>query len=522
MAASSARAADGDLSLPSIISDHALLQAGQAIAIWGHAHPGSHVTVQFLDEKGAVPGQFVATADAVGKWSGHLPALPPNTAGHLEITTDAGEKKIVQDVLTGEVWFASGQSNMSYNTAGNPYAPLNPEEVADVAVNCDVARKESAAANPPIRVFQVTGPGSAKPEDDVHGKWVLAAPDNVTMFSAVAWNFGVALENSLHQPIGLIISAVGGTPIEVWMPYDAVAATTAGKAVIARYDKALESYTPEKAKESDAIWNAWVAKYPTRPLQEANSKTRPHRLITPTSGSTPGWFWNGMVHGVVPYTLQGAIWFQADGNQAHPFEYSELVQAMIKSWRAAWNEDFYFYYVEMNNMRDDLQKQPVQFNDLSIIREQQQGALALPKTGVVTAVDLGVKNAHFPNKKPVGERLARLALHEVYGLANGEVYSPQFKSYAVEGNKVRVKFDHADGLRVRGGGEVRGFAISGGDGKWYWASGTIDGTDVVLSSDQVPQPTAVRYAWALFPVISLENSGGLPLRPFRTDTNSPR
>jgi len=510
-----------DLSLPSIFSDHALLQAGKGIAIWGHAGAGAQVTVKFLDGNGASQGQFVATADAKGKWSGQLPAMKPGAAGQIEIDSDKGEKKIIQDVLVGEVWLASGQSNMSYNISGKIYPPVNADEAALTATNCQVAQKEAAAANPPIRIFEATGRGVPEPLDDVKGVWVLATADNVIDYSAVAWNFGVALQNALHEPIGLVISAVGGTPVETWMSMDTVKSTKAGQAILDRYNKAMLTYSREKEKANNAAWSAWRTANPTRELQDQNKQTRPPILFSPHAGGNPAMQYNALIHGLQPYTIKGVIWFQADGNQAHPYEYSELIQAMIKEWRAEWNDELPFYYVEMNNMRDKLQVNPVQSNDLSIIREQQEGALNLPKVGVVASIDLGTQNAHFPNKKPVGERLANLALKEVYnqpGLTL--VNSPQYKNFQVEGNKVRVRFDYADGLRVRGGGDIKGFAVRGDKGDWVWANGSFDGTDILLWNDQVPSPTAVRYAWALFPLISIENKAGLPLRPFRTDKDS--
>jgi sialate O-acetylesterase len=228
-----------------------------------------------------------------------------------------------------------------------------------------------------------------------------------------------------------------------------------------------------------------------------------------------------MIHGLEPYALRGIIWFQADGNIKHPLEYSELFLAMIKEWRADWKETLPFYFVEMNNMREAKQTNPVQPHDLCLLREQQHSALQLPGVGMVASIDLAGKNIHFPNKKPVGERLANLALRDSYHLPMGQVESPLYKGFAIEGNKVRVKFSNADGLRVRGGGDLKGFAIRGNTGDWVWATGQIEGEEIVVGSDQVAAPVAVRYAWAANPIISVENSAGLPLFPFRTDSESP-
>jgi sialate O-acetylesterase len=324
----------------------------------------------------------------------------------------------------------------------------------------------------------------------------------------------------LHVPIGLIVSAVGGVPVESYMSRAALEATSVGKAVLERNTVALAAAKPEALAKFESDTKAWNAANPTRELKEEHKSTRPRKVYGPSSGAVPNRLYNGMLHGLVPYSLRGVIWFQADGNMGHPLEYSELFQALIKNWRGDWKEELPFYFVEMNNMRDDVQKVPVQFNPLSIIREQQHGGLQLPATGIVGSIDLGLKEAHFPNKKPVGERLAGLALRDCYH-RSGLVNSPLYRSFSVEGNKVRLKFSDADGLRLRsGGGELKGFAIRADKGEWVWATGRIDGQDIVVWDDHISSPAAVRYAWAFNPVISVENGAGLPLLPFRTDTGS--
>jgi sialate O-acetylesterase len=264
---------------------------------------------------------------------------------------------------------------------------------------------------------------------------------------------------------------------------------------------------------------AWEEVNPTPEAQSKNMGSRPKRLYSIID--RPNVLYNGMLHGLIPYGLRGFIWFQADANIAHPLEYSELFQALIKEWRAEWKEQLPFYFVEMNNMNSALQTTPVAPSNLAILREQQHGGLLQPGVGMVAAIDLGInKNPHFPNKKPVGQRLAGLALRDVYHLDVGQVDSPMYKSFVVEGNRIRLTFTHAEGLRVRGGGELQGFAIRAAKGDWVWATGKIDGQDILVWNDQVPAPVAVRYAWAAFPIISMENGAGLPMFPFRTDTGS--
>jgi len=519
--------ASADVRLPAVISDHAMLQAGKPIAIWGWAEPGAQVKVAFVGSNGNALGDFSATADASGKWSGRLPQQKSGTAGHLDITTDKGGSKTVNDVLIGEVWLGGGQSNMVYTIDGKAGGDWkNPEEVAAIKQNIIIAQQEADAAQPPIRYFLVAGYRADQPKDDVRGQWVLGDSKNVATFSAVAWNFAVALEDKAHVPVGLIVSCVGGTPAQSWMSKETLAATLVGAEVLEHSQQAFVAAQAAQAKYV-ADLKAWTDANPTPELQGQNALSKPNpkgaysapnpqRPLQPYEEVCR--LYNGMIHGLEPYTLRGIIWFQADGNNSYPSEYSELFQALIKEWRAEWNEALPFYFVEMNNMSKP-QTKPVEPNPLSLIREQQHGGLLQPGVAMVAAIDVGTQNPHFPNKKPVGQRLAGLALRDCYGQP-GPVDSPIFKSFTIEGNKVRLKFDDADGLRVRGGGDLKGFAIRGSTGDWGWATGKINGQDIVVWNDQIGSPAAVRYAWAWNPIISVENGAGLPLYPFRTDTDS--
>lgn len=509
-----------ELRLPAVISDHAMFQADKPVAVWGWADPGAQVKVTFADGE-TPPPSFAATADASGKWTGQLPAMKSGTAGQLQIVTDKGDQKTVADVLVGEVWLGGGQSNMQYDIAGTGRVDTkNPAEVAEVAQNLVIAKKEADAAQPPIRYFEATPHKSDQPLDDVIGHWVLGSSANVSRFSAVAWNFGVALQDKLHVPVGLIVSCVGNTPIEVWMSRATLESTSVGATVEARNKQELAEDTPEIVAKFTADLNAWRAANPTPQLQSQNRSARPVPPPNMSAGNdVPDQYYNGMIRGLEPYSLRGILWFQGDSNFMHASEYGEMFQALIKEWREEFkDEKLPFYFVQMNNCRAP-QAKPVELNGFSLIREQQEQGLRVPGVGMVVSIDLGNTNPHFPNKKPVGERLAGLALRDCYGQP-GPVESPLFKSFSIEGNKVRLTFTHAEGLRVHGGGDLKGFAIRGATGDWVWASGTIDGQDIVVGNDQVPAPAAVRYAWAVNPIVSVENGAGLPLAPFRTDTDS--
>jgi sialate O-acetylesterase len=505
--------AQAALRLPTLFSDHLVLQAGQKDAVWGWADPGTKITATVLDAGGATAATASTTTGSDGRWMLHLPPLTPKTAGQLKISTDHGESKTLADVLVGQDWLAGGQSNMTYHVE-SPNTP--PNLLA-------LAKKEAADAQGVIRYFQVSEKGVSEPQDDVPGKWIVGSPDTVGGCSAVAWYFGVRLHDKLGQPIGLLNSNVGGTPAEAWIAPADFKAMTCAAAIDKRTADRLAAY-PKQMAEYPAALAAWKKQHPSAAEQKELVNLMPKPPQGPGGRATPSYLYNGMIHGLQPYTLAGIIWYQADGNSGHPEEYPELIQTLIKSWRRDFQSELPFYYVEMNNMWP-LQTAPVDnIRGDPAIREAQEAALALPKTDVVAAIDLGDKgaitNPHYWNKVPVGDRLANEALEQVYGMPLGEVHSPAFASFAVEGNKVRLKFDHAEGLRTRGGGAVKGFVIRGASGDWAWAQGRIDGNDVVVWSDQVPQPTAVRYAWAANPVISIENGAGLPLRPFRTDKNA--
>jgi sialate O-acetylesterase len=383
------------------------------------------------------------------------------------------------------------------------------------------AQRNATEAKGALRYFAVVGAKSDVPLDDVKGQWFVAAPDNVGKCFALSWNFAVALNQKLHVPVGVIDSAIGGTAIEPWTPLPELKECPVGPSAIARYQAKLDKVAPEIKAKYDADLADWLKRFPTPELQQQNIATKP--IPAPNENNMPARLYNAMIHGLEPYTLKGFLWFQGDGNFANPQEYGELEKTLIRARRAHWHDDTLpFYYVEMQNYRPP-QKDPVEPNPMSLIREAQQAGLQLPNTDVAASLDQGIDKpnyeAHFPNKKPLGERLAGLALSHLYRQP-GLVNSPAFKSYSVEGNKVRIKLDYADGLRLRGDKGLRGFAIRAEGGPWLWAQGQIEGEDIVLWNDQVAKPDAVRYAWAFNPLLSVENRAGLPLRPFRTDTGS--
>ena len=524
------------LKLPAIIGDHMVLQAGTADPIWGWAKPHESIGIQFIDSQGTPLVRADAEADATGRWSAQLPALKAGIAGKLRVSAGA-ESKEIEDVLTGQTWLCGGQSNMEFPMSGV----------------LDAQREIDQANDPQLRLFLVGHEMAVKPRDDIAvGKWVLCAPQTVRSFSAVGYYFGKHLRSSLGEPVGLIGSYWGGTTAQVWTSAPALRQVPALQPYASQYDTVASRYPGPGPNEqfmkeysdyrkSVDLWNAELLKnkeYQTGleawkkedAAAKLAGKPEPKRPtfplpepVSPLKGAAgvPSLLFNAMIAPLAPFGIRGVIWFQADGNMGHPQDYGLLIKTLINDWRNQWKQQLPFYYVEMNNMRDYPQKQPVIYNSLSLIREQQQAALELPDTGVVCSIDLGllIPEPHFPKKKPVGDRLALLALNDLYH-QKGLVNSPAYKDFQVEGNKIRIHLTDADGLRVSPGHSFAGFAIKGSAGDWVWAQGRIDGDSVVLWNDAVPQPAAARYAWAMNPLISVENGASLPLRPFRTDIQS--
>lgn len=503
--------ASAALHVPALFSDHMVLQSSKETAFWGSGDVGGKVTVVFFDETGTSAAEASASVGADGKWKLHLPPLAAGTSGAVEIRQDSGEAIRIEDVVAGEVWLGSGQSNMEYQTA----AANVPREISAVAV------EGAGASTPSIRFFTVVKKsGAPNPVEEVEGQWVVVTPDNVGKLSATGWYFAHALWENLQVPVGMIISCWGGTPVEAWMSKEMLDSTQASRQIWDRHNKLLASYTPEKVKQLQDAMKAWQKANPTPELQRKNRASKPQYPYWATSSRVPVRLYNGMLHGLIPYTLQGVIWYQGEANASRPGIYGELIQAMVKGWREAWGEELPFYYVELAaHMK--AQETPVQEPSWAFIREGQADILQLPKTGVATAVDVGLADdVHPPYKKIVGQRLAGLALRDVHG-REGQVESPQFADFKISGSEVRIMLKNAEGLRVKDGGEVKGFAICGPDRQWKWAQAKVEGEDVIVWNEDISQPAAVRYAWADNPVISLVNEAGLPLRSFRTDRDAP-
>ncbi|HUB26363.1 MAG TPA: sialate O-acetylesterase [Tepidisphaeraceae bacterium] len=494
--------ATADVTPNHLFSDHMVLQQGIAVPVWGAADPGESVTVSFAGQaKTAVAGDD-------GRWSVRLDPLAVSGTGADMII--AGKNSVtIHDVLVGEVWLCSGQSNMVY-TVGNihksVYVGVNNQE-AEIA----------AADHPLIRMYTVDTKLADKPRDDSNGQWEVCSPRTVAAFSAAAYFFGRDLQPTINEPVGLLTSAYGGSACQAWLPRSVLEGDPVLKPVLDEYDAACAAWTPEK-QDAD---NAARKKYQEAVTAARAAGTKPPRSFRSAnphnSALSPTLLYNTMIAPIYPYAIRGALWYQGESNVASPDTYGRLEAALIHKLRDLWGEgDFPFIFVQLPNYHAPV-TEPTDDSKEARLRDQQATGLALPNTAMAVTIDIGeADNIHPRDKQDVGKRLALIAEAMVYH-QNVVSSGPVFDSMTIDGGNVRVHFDHADGGLVGKDGALQGFALAGADHQWFWADAKIDGDSVVVSSASVPKPALVSYAWADDPPATLYNGAGLPARPFRSD-----
>ncbi len=490
----SAGVAFADVKLPAVVGDNMVLQQGRKVSIWGWAEPGEEVmvSVSWHSMKWAV------TTDKDGKWVFKMDS--PKAGGPYEMTV-AGQNTItIKNIMVGEVWVCSGQSNMQWGVKQSANA-----------------EQEIAEANyPDIRLFTVERKVAEQPQADCVGSWTLCSPETVPDFSAVAYFFGRQLHKELDVPIGLVHTSWGGTPAESWTRREALEADEDFAPILTRYDDAIAKY-PQAKKEYEQKLEEWKQAVEKAKAEGEKAPRRPGAPFGPDNPHSPAGLYNAMIAPLIPYGIQGAIWYQGESNAGRAYQYRKLLPAMIKNWRDDWDQgDFPFLFVQLANFRA-VDPEPGE-SEWAELREAQSRTLALPNTGMAVIIDIGDANdIHPENKQDVGKRLALWALAKTYG--QKLVYSgPIYKSMTVEGSKIVLRFDHVDGGLVASPDEpLKGFAIAGEDRKFVWADAKINGDTVVVSSDKISEPVAVRYAWADNPVCNLYNKEVLPASGFRTD-----
>jgi sialate O-acetylesterase len=476
--------------LPGIFSDHMVLQRDIPIHIWGWADPGERVSVR-LGETASF-----AVTDGLGHWSLYLP--PQRPGDPVTVKIEGTNSITLSDVLIGDVWVASGQSNMMMPLAGFPGAPVRNSEL-------EIAH----AAHPEMRLLTVPPRSSQFRMDDVSAAWKVCMPDSAKDFSAVAYFFGREISSQEKIPVGLIDATAGGTPAESWMSLQALASDSSLAPILVRWgDYEDEEVDVPATKARDARVDA-EAKTAGKPVPQ-------HTWHPELGWWAPSGFFNGMIAPITPFTIKGVIWYQGETSSSAeraPF-YERLFPDLIANWRSEWKQgNFPFLYAQIAGL-DDSEKI---YTCWGVIRDAQRRALSVANTGMAVTLDVGESNnIHPTDKLTVGHRLAVLAGSLAYG-ENIEAYGPLFERAMVEGGSVRVWFEHAAGLTPSSGGAVEGFEVAGKDHSFRPAEAHIDGSSIVVSSAEIKSPLYVRYAWAIAPVANLVNSTGLPASTFTSE-----
>ena len=458
-------AAAAELRLPAVIGDHMVVQQDKPIRIWGWADAGAKVTVTMAGKS-----KSTAAGDD-GRWSVELPKLKAShEPRQIDIQTSKGDTRTLTNVLVGEVWVCSGQSNMEWSVK------------LGIA---DGERHASEANHPRIRLFSIPKTIAEAPARDVQAAWQPCTPETMAPFSAVGYFFGRKLQQELDVPIGLIGSNWGGTIVEAW--------------------------TSPQALANEPRLSATVEALKSAPNPQAN----PNR---------PSVLYNGMIAPIVALPVRGAIWYQGESNVPRAAEYSVAFPTMIKSWRTAWDDkQMPFYFVQIAPF-----KYATSFNrafgvneyGLPVLWDSQLETLArTPNVGMAVIHDVGdVDDIHPRNKQAVGERLAKLALAQTYGKKGIVATGPLYESMKIKGDSVAIKFKHTgSGLATRDGAALSHFQLAGEDRVFYPATAEIDRDRVIVRSDAVKSPKAVRMGWHETASPNLINKEGLPASPFRSD-----
>jgi sialate O-acetylesterase len=480
-----------ELRLPAIFGDHMVLQQKLANPVWGWDSPGTRVTVTFAGQS------QTATAGTDGKWLVKLAALPANKSPQTLTIAAGTAKREIRDVLIGEVWMCSGQSNMEWSL-GQTYTG-------------DIEAAGARRAN--LRIVTVPRIGTQETQTDFKGQWEIATPENARAFSAIGYIYGRYLHDILDVPVGLIDNSWGGSAAEAWVRRDSLEKDPRFAALMTRTRTRETDLTANKA-DAEARYKEAADK-----ARAAKKNPPPNPQAWLTGNARPGNIFNGMVVPTLGYGLKGVIWYQGESNASQAYEHGDLFPFLIEQWRKEQGQpDLSFYWVQLA----DYQAEKPQPGDSAWaeLRETQTKTLRLPHTGQAVIIDLGEgRDIHPRNKYDVASRLVRWALVQDYGM-KFPYRSPEYQSVEIAGNKVTVTLDcFGSALRVFDVNEVRGFAICGEDRKWTWATARlVPPNKIEVSSDAVAAPIAVRYAWADNPVCNLYSTEGLPVTPFRTDS----
>jgi sialate O-acetylesterase len=488
-----------ELSVPAFFSDGMVLQRGAKVPVWGTARPKSEVVVSISQQKKA------ATADDQGGWKVLLD--PMDAGGPFALVIDGGEKREIQNVLVGDVWFCSGQSNMEMQ----------------VKASANAETEIAAADFPMIRHFSTKKAVGVDPQEKVEGDWKVCSPQTAGEFSAVAYYFAHELQKAAKVPIGLIHSSWGGSQAEAWIRHETLKELPEAQSIVKWWDKVMAEWPKRKAAHEAALARHRELVAEAKEMGIASTAKEPTIPgIYPGHPLQPSGLYNGMVQPFVQFPIKGVIWYQGESNSDRPIQYRKLFPALIADWRRIWNiGNFPFLFVQLAPY-NAVKPEPGE-SQIAELRESQAGALSVEQTGMAVTVDLGNDgDIHPRNKQDVGKRLALAARAIAYG-EKLEHCSPLYDSMAIEHGKIRIQFKHArDGLELRGE-NAKCLAIAGEDRRFVWADAVVDGDTLVVSSRSIAAPVAVRYAWAdNTDGCNLFGKNGLPVVPFRTDNWRPR
>jgi sialate O-acetylesterase len=476
--------------LPALVSDNMVLQQNAKVNLWGWASPNEKINIQ-LEWSGAV---IETTANADGNWKIAVDTPGASEKGYT-ITINANNKIVLNNVLIGEVWICSGQSNM--------YFPVGKKEGTWKTGVKNYQEEVKNASFPNIRLFTVLTNASPKPLDDVMGSWKTCSPESINTFSAVAYFFGRELYQKLNVPIGLISTSWGGTKAEAWTSQNVLEKDIAFLPILQQDAKNEKLYQEKLEAYYLASINQQIASAANAPKPELK---KPKKEANKTSYV----LYNAMLYPLINYTMKGVIWYQGESNSGQANLYRTLFPAMVKNWRDDWKQgDFPFYYVQITPHKGQTPD----------IREAQLLSLkTIPNSGMAVTTDVGdANNIHPIDKQTVGHRLALLARAKTYN-ENKLVYSgPIYNTMKIKKQKVQLFFDYADSGLKKEGETLKEFEIAGEDQIFYPADAKIDGKTIVVSSSKVKNPAAVRFAWKAVPEPNLFNNENLPASPFRTD-----
>lgn len=476
--------------LPALVSDNMVLQQNAKVNLWGWASPNQKINIQL----GWANFPVNVTADAEGNWKTTV-ETPKGGETAYNITIEASNKITLKNILIGEVWLCSGQSNMFF--------PVGREEGTWKTGVKNYEEEVKNAVFPNIRLFTVALNASAKPLEDVTGSWRICSPESIKTFSAVAYFFGRDLYQKLNVPIGLISTSWGGTKAEAWTAQNVLEEDVAFLPILQEDAKSEKVYQEKLEAYYLALTNERIASAANAPKSQLKKpKKEPNK--------TSYVLYNGMLHPLVNYTIKGAIWYQGESNSGKAYLYRSLFPTMVKSWREEWKQgEFPFYYVQIT---------PHKGQNAEIREAQLMSLKTIPNSGMVVTTDVGdAQNIHPIDKQTVGYRLALIARAKTYG-ENKLVYSgPIFNHMKIKKQKVQLFFDYADSGLKKTGDTLKEFEIAGNDQVFYPAEAKIEGKTIIVTSPKVKEPAAVRFAWKAVPEPNLFNNENLPASPFRTD-----